>query len=163
MKKIQFGINDRKITTGADLYTLIFQISSLLPLPFMLMITGYPAVIGSDNVLTFLAGIGFMAIPRAETLLLSLAYRLLSSELTVYFALLIPAFVLGIVFRKILKGSEHGSRLFRKVLIVLIACDLVLRVLPFSFNLSFGLAAAIIGFVLRAACLVLIILDLQAH
>lgn len=63
MKKIQFGINDRKITTGADLYVLIFQISSLLPLPFMLMITGYPAVIGTKNILTFLAGIGFMAIP----------------------------------------------------------------------------------------------------
>lgn len=161
MKKIQWGINDRKITTGADLYVLIFQITSLIPLPFMLAVTGYPAVMTSDNVLTFLFKTGIMALPRTEALALSFAYRALASEMVVYFAMPVIAFVLGILFKRLLKGSFRASRVLRIILLILIGCDLIFRMLPFSFNYSFGIAPAVIGFLIRLACLILIILDLR--
>ena len=56
---------------------------------------------------------------------------------------------------------ETALRL-RRTLVALLAFDLVLRLLPFWFNLAFGLPAAIIGWLCRAACLAFVVLDLRA-
>lgn len=160
--KVAWGINERNTVTGALLAIAIFQIASLLPLVYILAVLGYPAIITSRNVLSVLFDVGIMVIPRIEALALSYLYAAASSETAVYFALLLAALIPGYVFGRILKGNRKGSLGLRKVLVVFIACDLVLRLLPFSFNLTFGLPAACIGWVCQAACLILIILDLRS-
>lgn len=159
--EVTWGTDDRKALTGAGLYVAVFQVSSLLPLPYLFAVLGYPAVITSRNVLSFLFDVGMVSLPRVEALALSYAYTAFSSELTVYFALLVVALVLGLVLGRLLRGDcETGIRL-RRALVVLIACDLVIRLLPFGFNLAFGLPTAIIGWLCRAACLAFLVMDLR--
>ena len=159
--KIRFGINEKKALTGAELYVRVFQIASLLPLIYIFAYSGYPAVVSSKNILSFPFDIGIMAIPRAESLALALAYRLSSSELTVYFSLLVIAFVFGIVAGKLLRASYNTAKTTRIVIAALIAADLIFRMIPIRINLVFGIPALIIGFVIRLGCLVLVITDLK--
>lgn len=159
--KIQFGVNDRKAASGAGLYLKIFQISSLLPLPYIFLITVYPAVVSDSNFWSFLFDLGLASLPRAEALLLSFVYKLTLNEIIVYFIPLVIAFVWGLILRKILNGPEKGAVLVRKVLIILIFFDLVLRLLPFPFNYTFVWYCIVIGCLVRAACLIFLILDLK--
>ena len=46
---------------------------------------------------------------------------------------------------------------------VLIALDLVLRVLPFGFNMAFGLPFEVIGFVIRLLSVAALYMDIKAH
>ena len=159
--KIRFGINDRKVISGAGLYLKIFQIISLLPLPYIFLTTLYPAVITGRNIWSVLFDLGLVAIPRAEALLMSFLYKLTLNEIIVYFIPLVIAFVWGLILKKILGGSEKGAILIRKILIIVLFFDLVLRLLPFSFNYSFAWYYVIFGCVVRAACLIFLILDLK--
>lgn len=158
---VKWGIGDWKTTTGASLAVAIFQVASLMPLLYILGVLGYPAIITTKNALSFLFDVGIMALPRAEALGLSLLYSATSNEVLVYFCLLIPALVVGLMFGKLLIKGSSACITLRKALVVFIACDLVLRVLPFGFNLAFGWPAAIIGWLVQAACLVFVILDLR--
>ena len=182
--KLRFGIpENNKDFSGTELYIRILQISALLPIPYFFAVVGYPAIITKANVLSFLFDAGMMAIPRFWSLLLSFIYRISSSEVLVTALLLVPAFICGIVFKKLLReksgkrtaaGGSAATDLSipaackntalntRRVLAVLIILDLIFRVIPLSFNLTFGIPALIIGFVVRACCLVLVILDLRA-
>ena len=54
------------------------------------------------------------------------------------------------------------KKVFVIVLAALIAADLIVRLLPLGFAQAFGLPCEIIAFILRAASLVLVILDLKA-
>ena len=159
--KIRFGIQDRKVTSGAGLYLKIFQIISLLPLPYIFLVTLYPAVIAGSNIFSILFDLGLAALPRAQALLMSLLYRLTLNEIIVYFIPLVTAFVWGLVMKKILNGPEKGAVLIRKILIIVLLCDLVLRLLPFPFNYSFAWYDVVFGCVVRAACLLFLILDLK--
>lgn len=159
--RVTWGTDDRKTLTGAGLYVTIFQVSSLLPLPYLFAVVGYPVVITNRNVLSFLFDAGMMSIPRVEALALSYAYATLSSELVVYFTLLVVALVVGLVVGRLLRGGREAALQLRRVLVALLAFDLVLRLLPFGFNLAFGLPAAVIGWLCRAACLAFVVLDLR--
>ena len=159
--KIQFGINDRKVTSGAGLYLKIFQIISLLPLPYIFLTTLYPAVTTGKNIISVLFDLGLAALPRAEALLMSFLYKLTLNEIIVYFIPLVIAFVWGLILKKILSGPEKNTILIRKILIIALFCDLVLRLLPFSFNYSFVWYSFLFGCVVRAACLIFLILDLK--
>ena len=161
--KVKWGVGDWKAFTGAHLAVAIYQVASLLPLPYILAVVGYPAIITSNNVLSFLFDVGVMAVPRAEALGLSLLYGMTTNEVAVYFTLLVPALVIGLVLGKLLPENSAVCVTSRKVLAVFIACDLVLRVLPFGFNLAFGLPAAIIGWLVQAACLAFVVLDLHSE
>ncbi|MBO4834806.1 MAG: hypothetical protein J5483_01715, partial [Lachnospiraceae bacterium] len=116
--KIRFGINDRKVTSGAGLYLKIFQIISLLPLPYIFLTTLYPAVIAGKNIVSILFDLGLVALPRAEALLMSFLYRLTLNEIIIYFIPLVTAFVWGLILKKILNGPEKGAILIRKILII---------------------------------------------
>ena len=160
--RVTWGTDDRKALTGAGLYVTVFQVSSLLPLPYLFAVVGYPVVITNRNVLSFLFDVGLMSVPRAEALALSYAYTTLSSELVVYFTLLGVALVVGLALGRLLRGGGEAALRLRRTLAALLAFDLVLRLLPFGFNLAFGLPAAIIGWLCRAACLAFVVLDLRA-
>ena len=161
--RIEFGINKRRKLTGADLYVRIFQICSLLPLPYIFVATAHPAILGTRNPLSILFDLGMCMIPRAEAFGLSYIYRITYSETAVYFLLPVLALVLGVIADRMLRGDLKASVNFHKTLAVLICLDLVIRIVPVRANLAFGIPAAIAGFAVRAACLYLVICDLKAE
>ena len=159
--KIQFGVNERKVITGAMLYLRIFQVASLLPLPYIFLIGVYPSVIAGENLWSILFDLGLCTIPRWEALLLSLVYRLTLNEILIYFILLVAAFVGGVILKKLLSGPKTRAICIRKILSIVIFFDLVLRLLPFSFNDSYPWYFVVIGCLVRIACLIFLILDLK--
>ncbi len=160
--RVEFGFNDRKKLTGAGLAVLVMQISSLLPLLYIILFDGYPSVITRDDIVSWLFDLGITAIPRWEALILSVIYRRYLSELAVYFLLAGIAFIYGIAAGKLLKSDPGKAALFRKILVVLLGVDLVIRLLPFRFNLAFGMPFAVISFLIRLGCLALVLKDFQA-
>ena len=159
---IEFGIDIRRKLTGADLYVRILQICSLLPLPYIFLARPHPLVLGSRNLLSVLFDTGICALPRIEAYALSFLYRQTLSEVAVYFVILAIALALGFVADRLLRGDPEASVRFHKVVSVLIALDLVIRVIPIKANLAFGLPYAAIGLAVRAICLYLVIRDLKA-
>ena len=145
--------------TGAGLYVYFFQFCSLLPLPYVLVGAGNMSIFTSKSVLSFLFDVGISALPRAEALSLSLLYRLTESEIAVFFLIIAVALVYGFLIKKLFESEKAGTTA-RIIFAVLIAADLIVRVVPFGFNSSFGVAAAVIGFIFRAACLALLVYDI---
>ena len=158
---MKFGLNDRKNLTGAGLYVIIFQAMSLLPLLYIFTATGYMGLLFKSSFLSVLCDFGFSAIPRAEALLLSYLYRITSSEVIIYFILILWALALGIAFKKLSIKSEKAGIIVRKAAMALIIIDLVVRCVPLDFNRSFGTAGFLFGLIIRAGCFVLILLDLK--
>jgi hypothetical protein len=159
---IEFGIDIRRKLSGADLYMRIFQIGSLLPLPYIFVATAHPAILGTRNLLSVLFDLGICLVPRAEAFGLSFLYRLTSSEVAVYFVLPVIALALGIVADRMLRGDPAASVRFHKTIAALITLDLAIRIIPVRANFSFGIPYAVAGLAVRAACLYMIIRDLKA-
>lgn len=158
---MKFGLYRRHAFTGSEIYVLVQQAAALLIAPFMLLSSGYVGLFTSRGLFSLLFDAGLSVLPRAETLALSLAYRRTESELVVFFSVLILALALGLVSGKLLRGERTGVAA-RVVLAVLLCADLLLRLLPFSFNDAFGVPSAVLGFAVRLVCLVLVLLDLRA-
>lgn len=156
---MKFGFDDRKHLTGAGLAVRLTQSAAVLPLLYLVLASGWHAILVEKTAFSFLFDLGVSAIPRGLALAMSLLYRLTGSE--VLFSLLLAALALayGLVMRGLLQGS-HG-RAVRVVLAVLIALDLAARLLPLRFAASFGLPVTILAFALRAVGLILILLDLK--
>ena len=163
MKKyVEFGIDIRRKLTGADLYVRIFQICSLLPLPYIFLARPHPPILRTRDLLSVLFDTGFSALPRIEAYALSYLYRLTSGEVVVYFVILAIALVLGFISARVLRGDPEASVRFHKVIAVMIVVDLVIRVIPVKANIAFGIIPAVLGFIIRAVCLYLVIRDLKA-
>ncbi len=156
---MKFGFENRKHRTGADLCVRILQIASLLPALYMLVVPGYPGIVTHRSVLSVLFDLGFSALPRLETLALSLLYRRTGSEIMMFFVLLIAALAFGLLSRRLLERFPRATRL---VFAVLICVDFILRLLPLRVNTAFGLPCAAVGFAAQLGCLALIALDLKA-
>ena len=159
---MRFGINVRNRLTGADLYVRILQLTGLAPVLYVLVACVHPAVFTSRNVFSVLFGLGTSALPRWEALALSRLYRMSHSEVLVCAAVLVFALIFGLAAGRLLKGGRGKARAVRAVLAVLIALDLAVRVLPLPFRFSFGIPAAVFGFVIRLGCLALVLGDLTA-
>ena len=160
--RVAWGVQGRKVLTGTQLCARVYQVVSLFPLPYIFCIAGYPAVITTRNVLSLLFDAGIMAIPRLEAVTLSALYRVTSSELVVYFALLVPAIVVGFAIDRLTRCTERTNVRARQALAALIALDLVIRLLPLGFNQAFGLPLAVVGWLCQTVCLAFVILDLRA-
>lgn len=160
-ERVEFGIDIRRKLTGADIYVRIFQICSLLPLPYIFVATAHPAIVSTRNLLSILFDFGMCLVPRAEAFGLSYLYRLTSSEVAVYFVLPIMALALGIAADRMLRGNPAASVRFHKAAAALIILDLAIRIIPVKANFAFGIPAAILGLMVRAACLYLVIRDLK--
>ena len=141
----------------------VFQLSSLLPGLYFLVAAGFMAVAASDNLFSALFDLGLAAIPRWEAAALSALYRATGSETAVFFALVGAALALGLLAKLLQREKRRTARAGRYLFAGLIAADLVLRLLPLGVNRAFPLWAAAVGFVLRLACLVMIVLDLRAE
>ena len=158
---MKFGINLRKTLTGAELAVRIFQVTTLLPLAYMLVGVGMPYLYTHKGFFSVLFELGLAGLPRAETLGLSLLYRISGSEMLVFFVMLAVALAVGILAESLLKGSELRAKRSRVVWAVLIALDLLFRFVPLPFE-SLPVYANVFGFLLRLGCLALILLDLRA-
>ncbi len=161
-QRVRFGIDIRRQLTGADLYVRIFQICTLLPLPYIFIAMVHPAIYGSRNILSVLFDIGICSLPRAEALAMSCLYRMTLSEEAVYFVMLAIAIILGFAAGRVLRGEPELSIRMHKLFAVLICLDLAIRIIPVRANFIFGIPAAAAGIVVRAFCLYLIVRDLKA-
>ena len=159
---MKFGLNPRRKLTGAELVIRIQQVCALLPVLYLFTASSFPAILSMRSPLSFLFDLGLSCLPRAESLGLSLLYRLSRSEVWVNIALLGFALVLGLAAAQLLRGSRRKARAVRWVLIVWIAADLLLRLLPLHCNGIFGLLTDGLGFAVQALSLVLTVLDLRA-
>ena len=159
---MKFGVQTGKKLSGAGVYTYVFQTVSLLPLPYMLIASGYMGLFAKRGVLPFLFDAGMAALPRWLTLCLSYLYGRTAHELIVYFALPVLALILGIVMKKLLQGSEKTAKTVRIVLCAAIVIDLILRIFTPQFHVVFGWPAAIVGLAVRLAELGLLAGDLIA-
>ena len=157
---MKFGIDVRGKLTGADLAVRIVQIAAALPMLYFVILSGWLALLTQDTPLTYLFSLGVCAVPRAVALGLSALYRQTGGEALFSMLLVAAALFYGVVMNRLLP-SERG-RTTRVVLAVLIAIDLVLRLLPLGFTRAFGLPCEIIAFALRSASLILVLLDLRA-
>lgn len=158
---MKFGINLRRVLTGAELAVRIFQVTTLLPLTYMLVGAGLPYLYTHRSLFSVLFELGLAGLLRAETLGLSLLYRKSGSEMAVFFVMLAIALAVGILADNILKGSDARAKRSRIVWAALIALDLLFRFVPLPFE-ALPLYAAAFGFALRLGCLALILLDLRA-
>ena len=157
---MKFGIDVRGKLTGADLAVRIVQIAAGLPMLYLMILSGMPALLTMETPLTYLFSLGVCAIPRAVALGLSALYRQTGGEVLFSMLLVAAALAFGVVMNRLLH-SERG-RTARIVLVVLITIDLILRLLPLGFTKAFGLPCEIIAFALRAVSLTLVLLDLRA-
>lgn len=157
---MKFGIDIRGRLTGADLAVRIVQIAAALPMLYFVILSGWLALLTQDTPLTYLFSLGVCAVPRAVALGLSALYRQTGGEALFSMLLVAAALFYGVVMNRLLH-SERG-RTTRVVLAVLIAIDLVLRLLPLGFARAFGLPCEILAFALRSASLILVLLDLRA-
>ena len=157
---MKFGIDIRGKLTGADLAVRIVQIAAGLPMLYLIILSGMPALLTQKSPVTVLFSLGVCAVPRAVALGLSALYRQTGGEVLFSMLLVAGALVFGVVMNRLLH-SERG-RTTRVVLAVLIAIDLIARLLPLGFTKAFGLPCEILAFALCAVSLVLVILDLRA-
>ncbi len=159
---MKFGVGPGNALRGADLAVRVQQVAALLPAAVIFLASAYRPILLKGGLFPFLFGLGASALPRWELLGLSLLYRLSGSEVAVALALPLLALALGLAAGPLLR-SRKRSVPARWVLAGLIVLDLLSRLLPFRFNLSFGWPLAILGFLLRLASLALILLDLRTQ
>ena len=157
---MKFGLNERRALTGTECAVRVFQIATLLPLLFFLILSGYPALIMQTGLFAALFDLGCMVLPRAELWGAAALYRLSMSEIAVFFSILALALFIGLAAGRLLKGSSRCALLTRWIYAGWIALDLFLRLLLRA--PSFPLWAAVIGFCVRLACLIFVLLDLRA-
>lgn len=158
--KVQFGLKLIRKITGADISVYIQQFAAILPVLHISLAAGYMALLARSTVSSFLFDVGVSTLPRAVVFGISRLYGLVKSELLLCFLILAYALALGLIAHRLFHIKRERSRVCHWIFIALIACDLVLRLMPFEFNRTFGVAPAIIGFVLNLAGLVLLVLDL---
>ena len=159
--KVKFGVGLRKALSGAELAVRFGQVCSMLCALYLLVVSTYrPAMLhlGFPAVIFDLSA---SALPRWWLLLLAALYRFSGSEVLLSFAFLIPALAFGLAAGRLLqeKGTAVAAR---RVYAALLLAELVLRLLPFRFNLPFGWPFALAGLLLRLGCLALVLLDLHA-
>ena len=153
MKKIRFP-------GFARIAVMITQICAVLPLPYILIGTGMIGFYMKRGFSACLFDFGMSAIHRAWLFCVSELYALTKTEVAVYFALMIPALVIGFVAVRMLRGKRQTRIAATVIIIAVNAVDLVLRLLPLRVNGVFGIGYDIAGAAVRAVCLALAVVEL---
>ncbi len=159
--KVKFGVGLRGSLGGAELAVRFTQAASMVCAVFLLAVSAYRGAMLHRGPGAVLFALGASALPRWWLLLLSFLYRLSGSEVLLAFLLLIPALAFGLAAGRLLRGGKRPAAV-REAYGALLLADLLFRLLPFRFNLAFGLPFAVLGFLLRLGCLALVWLDLRA-
>ena len=160
---MKFGFTSGKQHTGADVFVLIWQAVSLLPLPYLLVLSGYNGLMTKRSVLAFVFDCGLAALPRLLTTGLSYLYWLTGHELIVYFPLPVLALIFGLAMKRLLRGERKTAVAVRVVLCAAVGVDLLLRLFVPLFRTLFGWPFAIVGLVVRLVMLALVAGDFAAE
>ena len=154
-----------KKLSGFEIYVLIYQVISLLPLVYIFTATGSLAVFTKESFISRMFDFGVSCQPRLLMLLLSWLYRASMSEMAVYFFFPVVALIWGLLTKHLLyEGRSREGRLANKLryaVIALIVLDLVLRLLPVRMNQIYSIGFQIAGFAVRAVCLGCIVFDIR--
>lgn len=148
----------RYTLTGAAVGAI--QIFALMPLPFILLCTGYQAFYAHVTPFSFLFRLGMALISRAELFAVSLIYRSTLSETALFFGVALSALAFGVAAKLVVSRSEKASNVFSYVLAVWLAADLVIRALPVHINGAFGAGYDVAAFIIRAALLCVVVFDI---
>lgn len=159
--KLRFGVGVRASLSGAELALRCGQVISLVCALWLLAASAYRPMMLRLGAAAVVFDLSASALPRWWLLLLALFYRLSGSEVALAFVLLTAALAFGLAAGRLLRNKRTALRA-RKIYAALLLADLAFRLLPFRFNLPFGLPFAAAGFLLRLGCLALILLDLRA-
>ncbi len=141
-------------------YVILFQIISLLPLPYIMLSTSSHSIYDGKGIFGVLCSLGISSLPRAEALGISCVYRLVLSELAVYFMLLVAALILGVAVKKLISVSDKCAKITLTALSVLIFADIIIRFIPFRFNKIYGPVFWAVSVLIRAVFLILVLSDL---
>ena len=145
-----------KKLSGTEIYVLLVQIASLLPVLYILVGVGSNTLYTQKSIFSVLFELGIAFLSKAEVFCLSLFYRVSGNELYVYFVILILALVFGLVIKRLMHGSEKTAKATSIVLAVWIICDIVVRLLPLRVNTVQEPLFRILGLVFRIICLLLV-------
>lgn len=161
--KVGFGIDIRKKLNGSDLYVKTFQIASMIPVIYMFVASGSLKLFSTGGPLAWIFDLGMSMLPRVEVMGLSYLYRSTSNEIIMLFTMLAIGLVLGLLSNIIFREDEKRGIAARKLFMALIGIDLVIRLIPVRPNLVFGPVFAVIGLLVRAACIAALYMDIRAE
>ncbi|MBQ3481779.1 MAG: hypothetical protein IJH48_05490 [Oscillospiraceae bacterium] len=158
---MSFGF-DRKKLSGATLSLYFLEFSAALPTLYVLVAVGYPGLLTTKGLFSFLFRLGASLVPRVWLWGLAWLYKLTARELLVCFALLIPALLIAVAADGQLRAKRETARRARIVFAALLTLEIVLHLLPLRLNTAFGTSANVIAVVVLVLCLALTLLDLRA-
>ncbi len=151
----------KKKLTLTEIYIMIVQISGILPCLYILYAAGSYSLIMRKGILAVLFDLGITALPRLCVLALSWLYRLSLNEVLVYFVLIASVLAFGLTASHFYEDSDVSAGRLRRFCACAIVIDLIIRLLPLSFNRPFALPYQIIGFAIRLACLFMLVTDIR--
>ena len=148
----------RKLPSGSELYTLIFQVVSLLPLPYMVLLTGSFSVLIRHGMTAVMFELFMACVPRIWLFIVSALYRVTINEILVYFLILSVPLALGLYVKKYLYEKDR-MRILSKILIIFTLTDLLVRIVPLKYNQLFSFGYQVIGIIVCIISLIALLKD----
>ena len=142
-----------------ELYVYIEQSLLLIPLLYIFVVSGSYYQIMSINIITITFEFGMSFLPRIIMWLSSIVYHSSMSEIVMYFAMAFLSLIIGLIASKTILNKYNDKLIYHDILIGFNALDIILRLLPLSFNNIFYNYVDILALIFRIICLVLIIYD----
>ena len=139
------------------LYIHIEQGILLIPLLYILTVSGSNYQVTEYNFITFAFEAGLSLIPRIALLFTSFVYRTSRNEVITYFFLAVLSLVLGILASKTILHKRNQKKIYHQIVIAFLCMDLLLRLLPMRFNRIFDLRIEIFSFLFRVFLLYLMV------
>lgn len=156
---MRYGKFLTKRLTCADIYIKVFQTLSALSALYLIIAPGSMSILTKRGVFSYLFDLGMESLPKWMELGLSYVYVLSKSEVAVCFIVLGFALAFGLAAAALFHAKMPTAKISRIVIACFLAADLVVRLLPLDLNRAFGPAASIPAFIIRLACLALVVFD----
>lgn len=142
-----------------ELYVYVEQSILLIPLLYIFVVSGSYYQIMSINIITITFEFGMSFLPRIIMWLSSIVYHSSMSEIVMYFTMAFLSLIIGLIASKTILNKYNDKLICHDILIGFNALDIILRLLPLSFNNIFYNYVDILALIFRIICLLLIIYD----
>lgn len=142
-----------------ELYVYVEQSILLIPLLYIFVVSGSYYQIMSINIITITFEFGMSFLPRIIMWLSSIVYHSSMSEIVMYFTMAFLSLIIGLIASKTILNKYNDKLIYHDILIGFNALDIILRLLPLSFNNIFYNYVDILALIFRIICLLLIIYD----
>lgn len=142
-----------------ELYVYVEQSLLLIPLLYIFVVSGSYYQIMSINIITITFEFGMSFLPRIIMWLSSIVYHSSMSEIVMYFSMAFLSLIIGLIASKTILHKYNDKLIYHDILIGFNVLDIILRLLPLSFNNIFYNYVDILALIFRIICLILIIYD----